>query len=88
VDFIIRLKNGTIALFDTKTLDSDKEFCNKHNALINYITENSKPERKIIGGVIVPKKTGDVTLWKYCENLIDNPTDTTGWTTFDPSKFS
>ena len=27
VDFVIQLKNGTLALFDTKTLGSDPDFC-------------------------------------------------------------
>ena len=37
VDFIVRMKNGQIFLFDTKTEGSDPEAVNKHNALIYYI---------------------------------------------------
>lgn len=82
VDFIIQLKNGIIGLFDTKTLDSDPEFCNKHNALHQYIKEQNKMGKKLLGGVIVPKGEG---VWKYCDNPITSPTDTTGWISFDPA---
>ncbi len=34
VDFVIKLKNGKIALFDTKTKNSDTNFIEKHNSLI------------------------------------------------------
>lgn len=82
VDFVIKLKNGITALFDTKTPDSDAEFCNKHNSLIQYINTNSTEEKKMIGGVIIPKEEN---VWKYCDNPITNSKDTTGWITFDPS---
>lgn len=82
VDFIIQLKNGVICLFDTKTPDSDAEFCNKHNALNQYIEEQNKNGKKLIGGIIVPKGEG---VWKYCDNTIESPTDTTGWISFDPA---
>lgn len=82
VDFIIQLECGVVALFDTKTLDSDAEFCNKHNALHQYIQEQNEMGKNLIGGVIVPKGEG---VWKYCDNPITSPTDTTGWISFDPA---
>lgn len=82
VDFVIKLKDGTIALFDTKTLDSDSEFCNKHNALHDYILAQNALGRNLLGGVIVPKGEG---VWKYCDNLITSAKDTTGWVMFDPA---
>lgn len=82
VDFVIKLKSGRIALFDTKTLDSEPEFCNKHNALINYIAEENKAGKLLLGGVIVQKTEG---VWKYCDNTITNSKDTTGWISFDPA---
>lgn len=82
VDFIIRMKNGTIALFDTKTPDSDPEFCNKHNALHNYISDQNIKHKNLVGGIIVPKEKG---VWKYCNNLITSARDTTGWISFDPA---
>jgi type III restriction enzyme len=85
VDFVIKIKTGPIALFDTKTPGSDAEFVKKHNALINYINANSKPEKPLLGGVIVPKGTPENRTWKYCDNLISNSLDTTGWISFEPS---
>jgi type III restriction enzyme len=85
VDFVIKTKTGKIALFDTKTLDSDPEFVNKHNALIKYIEEKSTKDKTLIGGVIVPKGHNDNRTWKYCDNLITKANDTTGWVSFEPS---
>lgn len=82
VDFVIKLKKGPIALLDTKTPDSDPEFCNKHNALHEYIQEQNKTGKNLLGGIIVPKGEG---VWKYCDNPITNATDTTGWISFDPA---
>jgi len=85
VDFVVRTKSGKIALFDTKTLDSDPEFVKKHNALIEYMAEKSTTEKPLIGGVIVPKGLQDNRIWKYCDNTISNANDTTGWLSFEPS---
>lgn len=82
VDFVIKLKNGIVALFDTKTLDSDPEFCNKHNALHNYITLQNAIGKNLLGGIIVPKSEG---VWKYCDNKITSAKDTAGWISFDPA---
>lgn len=82
VDFVIMHKNGRIGLFDTKTLDSDPEFVNKHNALHAYLQAEGGPGGRFFGGIIVPKGDG---VWKYCENLISSATDTTGWTMYDPA---
>ncbi len=85
VDFVIRLKNGTVALFDTKTLDSDPNFVSKHNALYKYVQEKSTAEKPLIGGVIVPRSNSDFSVWKYPDNLIDKANDHTGWVAFDPA---
>ena len=82
VDFVVKLKTGSIGLFDTKTLDSELEFCNKHNALITYISEQNKAGKRLLGGVIVQKTEG---VWKYCDNTISSAKDTTGWLSFDPA---
>lgn len=82
VDFVIKLKNGPIALFDTKTPDSDPEFCNKHNALHDYISAQNEIGNNILGGIIVPKGED---VWKYCDNKITSAKDTTGWISFDPA---
>ncbi|WJJ95740.1 DEAD/DEAH box helicase [Algibacter luteus] len=85
VDFVIKLKNGSIALFDTKTLDSDPNFARKHNALYHYLKEKSTTDKPLMGGVIVPRSKSDYSVWKYADNLIDKANDTTGWVAFDPS---
>lgn len=82
VDFVIKLKNGPIALFDTKTPDSDPEFCNKHNALHQYLSTQNTIGKNLLGGIIVPKGEG---VWKYCDNKITSARDTTGWLSFDPA---
>jgi len=88
VDFIIKHKNGTIALFDTKTLDSDPEFVNKHNALVEYIEKNTTAEKPLVGGIIVPKGPIDERVWKFAENRISKANDSTGWTVYHPSKYN
>jgi len=82
VDFVIKLKKGPVALFDTKTLDSDPEFVKKHNALHEYIQNQNATGKNLMGGIIIPKEQG---VWKYCENPIINATDTRGWISFDPT---
>ena len=39
VDFVVRMKNGQVFLFDTKTENSDSEAPNKHNVLIDYMAD-------------------------------------------------
>jgi len=85
VDFVIKLKNGLLFLFDTKTLDSDKNFVAKHNALHQYVLNNSTKEKPMEGGIIIPRGTGGAQIWKYCRNSISSATDTTGWVSFEPS---
>ena len=87
VDFIIRFKNGTTGLFDTKTKRSDSEAPQKHNALIAYIEKekNSDDAAKFIGGIIIPESTGNVVSFRFCRNQITNTNDLTGWEFFDPA---
>ena len=77
VDFVVRMKNGQVYLFDTKTENSDPEAPYKHNALIDYMKD-----RKLLGGIIV--ENNDV--WHYSRYHIDNTTDVRGWETFFPDK--
>lgn len=87
VDFIIRFKNGTTGLFDTKSKKSDYEAPQKHNALISYFEEGKKsnPEAKFVGGIIIPETTGNVVSFRYCRNRITDTNDLTGWDFFDPA---
>ncbi len=71
VDFIIRLRNGKVFLFDTKTGKRDANALQKHNALIDYIAEANAAGANLAGGVIFPD--GDNWLWsrKKGEKLED-----------------
>ena len=80
VDFVIRMKNGNIYLFDTKSAGSDVFAPNKHNALLEYIKENSTEETKLFGGIIIQNEDN----WLYSTLPIENTTDTLNWDSFYP----
>jgi len=90
VDFIIKFKNGATGLFDTKTKKSDSEAPKKHNALITYLENenNSNPDAKFVGGIIIPETIGSVVSFRYCRNRISDTNDLTGWDFFDPNNIS
>lgn len=81
VDFVIKLKSGKIALFDTKTKRSDPEAPNKHNALLKYMQEHnlrhSKPE--LFGGILISEEIDGMVKFRYCQNSIDDTDDLRGW---------
>lgn len=83
VDFIIRMKNGQIFLFDTKSADSDSNASQKHNALIDYMASDENKDRHLRGGIIIHHGEN----WKYSPLYIENTTDLTGWDTFVPSDY-
>ncbi len=64
VDFIIRMKNGHIYLFDTKSAGSDTLAHEKHNALLNYIQKNSTENEPLFGGIILQQ--GSNWLYSNC----------------------
>jgi len=78
-DFIIRLRNGKICIFDTKSPNGDTESVGKHNALQAYVTENN-----MVGGIIV-KEGG---RWIYSAQKIDSAADHAGWIEFDPEQLN
>ncbi len=80
VDFVIRMKNGHIYLFDTKSIESDVFAPDKHNALLQYIKENTTEEQPLYGGVILRKNEN----WLYSPQPIENTTDTLNWKCFYP----
>lgn len=83
VDFVIRMKNGQIFLFDTKSIGSDMEAPNKHNALIDYMARESNAQLHLKGGVIIE----DNGLWKYAPMKIEHTNDLTGWEAFFPDNY-
>lgn len=83
VDFIVRMKNGQVFLFDTKSVGGDIEAPNKHNALVEYVRHRSTPEQKLAGGIIIE----DGLNWKFSNLPIQNTSDLNGWECFYPDKF-
>lgn len=77
VDFIVRLKSGTICLFDTKTLGSDEDAPEKNNALMQYIEAYQAKGKKIVGGVLIKDEGTD--NWYYPGGIIDNTDSIDGW---------
>lgn len=87
VDFIIRMKNGAIFLFDTKTENSDPDAPYKHNALWAYMQEDENKKKNLHGGIIVPDVFGN---WVYSPAPLDlklGTSDTTNWDIFDPQLY-
>ena len=80
VDFVIRLKNGKVFLFDTKTTGSDIEAPNKHNALLDYIDSEENKGKKLSGGILIQEGSS----WKYSPFRIENTDDLTNWNSFFP----
>ena len=74
------MKNGHIYLFDTKSHGSDIFAAEKHNALLEYIAQNTTPEQPLAGGVIVQQGSN----WLYSPLPIENTTDTLNWSSFYP----
>jgi type III restriction enzyme len=81
VDLVIQFKNGTIGLFDPKTIESDPENVLKHNALIEYIEGMNTKGKNAIGSIIIQQQGS----WRYCRNRIENDKDLTGWEFFNPA---
>ena len=83
VDYVIRMKNGQIFLFDTKSQNSDENAPNKHNALLEYMhcKENSALDLK--GGVLIYDREN----WKYSTLPITDTYDLTDWDSFYPEQY-
>ncbi len=78
VDFIIRMRNGHVWLFDTKSAGSDPHAPEKHNALLQYIKENTTDAQPLSGGIIIQQGTN----WLYSKLPIENTTETLNWDAF------
>lgn len=80
VDFVVRMKNGNIYLFDTKSAGSDMFAPQKHNALIDYIAKHSTNEQPLFGGILIQQGSN----WLYSKLHIANTTELTNWDSFYP----
>lgn len=85
VDYVIRMKNGQVFLFDTKGLGSDKDGVEKHNALIDYMARPENKDKNLKGGIIIRLQNDD--NWYYSPFHIKDTTDLTGWNAFFPDKY-
>lgn len=81
VDFVIRMKDGQIYLFDTKSEGSDPDAPQKHNALLEYMQAEENKDKHLKGGVIIEDRNGN---WQYSPEPIENTTDMEGWKAFFP----
>ena len=81
VDYIIRLKNGKICLFDTKTMGSDADAPAKHNALLEYAAKLNKTGRHIAGSIVIQSE--DNQLWYYTQQRISTTDNIEDWTVLD-----
>lgn len=83
VDFVIRLKNGKVFLFDTKSSGSEPLTAHlKHNALIEYIAKENENGKNLAGGVIVKKGEN----WIWSRFTINDTVNHEGWDYFDPRR--
>ena len=83
VDFVIRMKNGQVFLFDTKSAGSDPDAVEKHNALIDYMASEENKDKHLRGGIIIERNSN----WKYCPLKIENTTDIMEWDSFYPKEY-
>jgi type III restriction enzyme len=83
VDFIIRMKNGQVFLFDTKSQASDIDAPAKHNALLAYMGNGDNAHLHLMGGVIIQKGEN----WYYSRLPIENTDDITNWDAFHPDQY-
>jgi type III restriction enzyme len=79
IDFVVRMKNGHLYLFDTKSVGSDTNAANKHNAFIDYM--NAHRDLNIKGGGVIIQE-GD--NWRYSPLKINDTYSTAGWSCFYP----
>ncbi|MBF9222517.1 DEAD/DEAH box helicase family protein [Hymenobacter ruricola] len=87
VDFIIQFANGTLGLFDTKTLDSDPHLRAKHNALHAWIAKrNAQQPGSTVGGVII--RDQKTKLWKYSPDVLPEAYSLAGWEALNPALFA
>ena len=82
-DFVIRMKSGRVYIFDTKSESSDIFAPAKHNALHKYMATENANGKDLHGGIIIQSQGTD--YWLYSPLPIENTSDLTGWSMFDPN---
>lgn len=77
VDFVVKLKDGRIGLFDTKDGVYAKTAGPRAEGLAKYIAKENSSAMKLIGGIVIQ----DGNSWRYNANrkYAYNPNDLGGW---------
>ena len=85
VDFIVKLKDGRIGLFDTKAGFTQKLAGSKIDGLFKYIQQENKKGKKLFGGIVVNTDRNYRGRWVYFDKqgneLKDN--DFNNWVTLE-----
>ena len=79
IDFVLRLKSGKIALFDTKTPNSDSEAAAKHNALLQYCEQENQKGKNLMGSIVLYKENALGYLFLYQTQTIQDTNQTRHW---------
>jgi type III restriction enzyme len=87
VDFVVKLKDGRIGLFDTKSGFTQKLAGPKIDGLFSYIQNENKKGKNLLGGIVVNTDQRNYRgKWVYfgraSKELIDN--DFNNWRNLDP----
>ena len=84
-DYLIQLKSGITFIGDTKAGETATSSKSRAEALKEYILEQNKKGKKLIGGIIIKDDTkkwrvnqqlnfnydkNDLTKWDYFDNII------------------
>ena len=76
VDFIVKLKDGIIGLFDTKSGFTQKLAGPKINGLYTYIQDENKKGKKLFGGIVANTDQRNYRgRWVYFDNTSKNLKD-------------
>ncbi|MGI4735772.1 MAG: DEAD/DEAH box helicase [Janthinobacterium lividum] len=87
VDFIILFADGTLGLFDTKTLGSDEYLRVKHNALNAWVAKrNAQQPGSTVGGVLI--RDEHTKLWKYSIDDLPETYSMASWQALNPALFA
>jgi type III restriction enzyme len=65
VDFILKLNDGRIGLFDTKSGWTAKDAGPRADGLFKYIQEQNKEKKSLFGGIVIPKGG---SFWTYSKS--------------------
>ncbi len=84
IDFVVRMKNGQVFLFDTKSKESDRDAVEKHNALIDYIHSEQNADKHLLGGIIIEQNSN----WKYSQTKIKDTANLSEWKNFYPEEWA